>query len=776
VTEWYEATYGQRPTAAMAKALIINAAKDITGGTSGAGAEEGIPNGDEGWGVMYLPDIVNPGVNVVKVDSTQLLSTGQTYTTQVSYQTSSKPLKFTLVWTDAPGTAGVNPNLVNNLNLRVTAPGGQIWYGNSFSGGMSVHSTAPGNTDIAGEVWDANADNYDDKNNVECVYIPTTGLQSGMYTVAVIAQSVTTDVIPGGAVDQDFALVVYNGAQDTTATATGPIGSSNSPAVTITYTTVMTPTSVNLYYTKSTSAPYTWVLAGNDASVDGSYSYTITAGTGTYGWLASAVGGTPVSTEPSPPGNTVPPEASSFVLDTTAPTAPTGLTVHHYGAGTTGGLTTLTTAGTTAAGGPHNVWFALVDSNAASELTTPNSVTELTDAQYTAVSLSDDSRAGPSATPGVGVETFVKCQFATAINPATVTEINLTFEGYFSAALTGTLYAWNGVASTWDAIGATHDFLTTDTTMTRSITTSPGNYISGGYVLWGVFAGTARRSATVDYLAVAINNAVPYTTVDDNTLNWTASVSGDVDHYNIYRSDVQASGYTLIGSSPVGTNTYQDNGKGQADATRWWYRVRAVDAATNEETNTNSVQEPGLVVNPPYAISLSGKAANSWVFVSFPSGTSGAIQTILNDATSGDGLTTWTIAKWFNPNTPADPWKTYRVGGTANDMPNVNNTMGVWLWLTGNGGDQVLTMSSYVAIPASTGITLKAGWNLVGYPSMTNRLASVTLPAVAERVSVWSAASPYVTDYSDKSLVTMSHGNAYWVRVTADTTWTVTNP
>jgi hypothetical protein len=109
-------------------------------------------------------------------------------------------------------------------------------------------------------------------------------------------------------------------------------------------------------------------------------------------------------------------------------------------------------------------------------------------------------------------------------------------------------------------------------------------------------------------------------------------------------------------------------------------------------------------------------------------------------------------------------------------MPNVNNTMGVWLWITANGGDQVLTLNSYVAIPASTGITLKAGWNLVGYPSMTNRLASTTLPGVADRVSVWSATSPYVIDYSDKSLVTMSHGNAYWVRVTADTTWTVTNP
>ncbi len=74
---------------------------------------------------------------------------------------------------------------------------------------------------------------------------------------------------------------------------------------------------------------------------------------------------------------------------------------------------------------------------------------------------------------------------------------------------------------------------------------------------------------------------------------------------------------------------------------------------------------------------------------------------------------------------------------------------------------------------SGVGISLKAGWNLVGYPSATNRLASITLPGVADRVSIWNAASPYFVDYTDKSLVTMSHGNAYWVRVTSDVTWTV---
>jgi hypothetical protein len=170
-----------------------------------------------------------------------------------------------------------------------------------------------------------------------------------------------------------------------------------------------------------------------------------------------------------------------------------------------------------------------------------------------------------------------------------------------------------------------------------------------------------------------------------------------------------------------------------------------------------------------YNINLAGKTAGTWVFVSFPIEVTGNIQTILNDPQS-----TWDVAKWYDGQIKL--WKTYRVGGTANNMPALTNQMGIWLHLTADGGDRILTTTVTGLYPtASVNIELYTGWNLVGYPSATSRLASATLPAQADRVSVWNAAAPFVTDHSDKSLVTMSHGNAYWVRVTADCTWTV-NP
>jgi hypothetical protein len=200
--------------------------------------------------------------------------------------------------------------------------------------------------------------------------------------------------------------------------------------------------------------------------------------------------------------------------------------------------------------------------------------------------------------------------------------------------------------------------------------------------------------------------------------------------------------------------------------------VRAEDIWGNEELNTVAVPEID-VATTPYNIVLTGKLANSWVFVSFPHAVSGNILTLLNDATFGDAGTTWSVAKWYNPQTPLDPWKTYRVGSTVNDMPTLSNTMGVWLWITANGGNQQLTMGIAGAYPAaSVNINLYTGWNLVGYPTATSRAESATLPAAADLVASWQLTTPFITQHA-KGATLMSHGNAYWVHVTADCVWSV---
>jgi len=269
---------------------------------------------------------------------------------------------------------------------------------------------------------------------------------------------------------------------------------------------------------------------------------------------------------------------------------------------------------------------------------------------------------------------------------------------------------------------------------------------------------------------------------DNNLLNWTLSAddgagNGAVTQYNIYRSASPTGPWNsgaLLDTVPAGTDTYTDIGAGETDGITWWYVVRAATAMGSEDSNAVAVPEPGGAT-APYAIDLTGKPANSWVFVSFPHTVTGQINTLLNDATLGDGATTWTVAKWFNHQTPADPWKTYRVGSTANDMPAVNNQMGLWLYITANGGDQKLTLASagdYSATAVT--VNLYTGWNMVGYPSAMSRAESATLPAQADFVAVWQAATPYITQHAKGSAM-MAAGNAYWVHVSIDCLWTV-NP
>jgi hypothetical protein len=107
----------------------------------------------------------------------------------------TRPMKATLVWTDAlgPGLGGAVPAWVNDLDLQVTAPDGSTYRGNVFAGGTSVTGGAA-----------------DRRNNVENVYLHSPA--AGKHRVTVIAANLLGDGLPnsGTATDQDFALVVTN--------------------------------------------------------------------------------------------------------------------------------------------------------------------------------------------------------------------------------------------------------------------------------------------------------------------------------------------------------------------------------------------------------------------------------------------------------------------------------------------------------------------------------------------------------------------------------------
>ena len=95
----------------MAKALLVNGAVDM--GTAD------IPNNNEGWGRVDITRVIQPAVAVVHLDQLSILTgTGQQVIRHFEIDDPGEPLRVTLAWSDAPGAAGANPALVNNLDLE----------------------------------------------------------------------------------------------------------------------------------------------------------------------------------------------------------------------------------------------------------------------------------------------------------------------------------------------------------------------------------------------------------------------------------------------------------------------------------------------------------------------------------------------------------------------------------------------------------------------------------------------------------------------------------
>jgi len=202
--QWWQARHGVAPSAAMIKAILVNTAEDCAGGRDGRGGQlEAIPNNDQGWGRVNLNNIfrgspfTTRGPRLVFDQDAPFTEGGSERVVVVRAHHVERPLRVTLVWTDAPGAVQAGAALVNDLDLEVTEVAtGRIFKGNWFAGGFSVTGGS-----------------FDNLNNVECVYVPDA---DGEYEVRVIAAHLRADARPPYAAQpvwQDYALVIDNAEQ-----------------------------------------------------------------------------------------------------------------------------------------------------------------------------------------------------------------------------------------------------------------------------------------------------------------------------------------------------------------------------------------------------------------------------------------------------------------------------------------------------------------------------------------------------------------------------------
>jgi subtilisin family serine protease len=180
---WGQRHPGAVPSPAMVKAMLVNSAHDMGG--------KDIPNIHEGWGRVNLRELFDPSLERALMDQVSIFdAVGEEHTWTIEPVDPSRPMKISLVWTDAPGAPNANPAIVNDLDLSLVS-GSTTYRGNVFSAGMSV----PGGS-------------YDRLEVVENIFLED---PSGQYMLRVRAANLPGDGVPGGdGTDQDYALVMSN--------------------------------------------------------------------------------------------------------------------------------------------------------------------------------------------------------------------------------------------------------------------------------------------------------------------------------------------------------------------------------------------------------------------------------------------------------------------------------------------------------------------------------------------------------------------------------------
>lgn len=246
--------------------------------------------------------------------------------------------------------------------------------------------------------------------------------------------------------------------------------------------------------------------------------------------------------------------------------------------------------------------------------------------------------------------------------------------------------------------------------------------------------------------------------LENVTLTWNLSADDgggkdDVIRYDIHRGttyDRRGNGYVLLDQVWNGTSTYEDVSAGEGDPDNYFYRLCAV----NSKDVSSSAPYQGAkftrqLAPGPNLVSVPLKTFDGLIDV--------VLQTVRYD-------NVWSYDSSSREWKSSMKHKMYSGG-----LSDLNETMGVWVGVTEASN---LTLAGIV--PAQTTVDLRAGWNLVGFPSFnaTYTVADLRAETGATRVEGYDSAPPYFLRVLGDAEV-LQAGQGYWVRVDADTVWTV---
>jgi parallel beta-helix repeat protein len=161
-----------------------------------------------------------------------------------------------------------------------------------------------------------------------------------------------------------------------------------------------------------------------------------------------------------------------------------------------------------------------------------------------------------------------------------------------------------------------------------------------------------------------------------------------------------------------------------------------------------------------------------WSLVSLPRPQSNT--DIINVLQSIEGR--YNKVQYYDVSDTQDHWKHFHVSKlpSMNDFNNINNSMGFWLHVTDSQGTTLVVFGDEPATNQIIG--LQEGWNMVGYPSLTNHNRSVGLNNLDFGIDVdaiqWFNATSKTWYYLEEGDY-FEIGRGYWIHATTNCVWEV---
>ncbi len=181
--------FADRPHPTTIKALLINTAFQYPFTTP----QDDLSRDKQGWGTTDLKALVQSAAKTYIVNETDVITANTSKIYALEVAENEPRLKITMVYCDPAAVAGAGVHRINDLSLKVTSPGGAVYWGNNG---------------LKDGVWSTPGGDSNDRDNVENVFVQNP--QPGFWMVEVLAEEINMDGhVETTGLDADFSLVAH---------------------------------------------------------------------------------------------------------------------------------------------------------------------------------------------------------------------------------------------------------------------------------------------------------------------------------------------------------------------------------------------------------------------------------------------------------------------------------------------------------------------------------------------------------------------------------------